>query len=863
MQRESRIPRAGGRREDKENNARGNAGVRVGERTGSPAVGSPLKKSFSFVAVKSKDAQLTPQKKSQLAASSSVHLRTPSSVKKSTPSKAIRTPDRPNTPKQKMSTPRSGHYSNTAKLYSDVPSPVGQYIRGLSPTVVSPAAQRKRKETPQLRRAASSPAIKRMDVLLDSASSRISKVVTPQKRLAHLQAERDSDAESMGGSDVEAQLVDSPSLLDSATLRVVKDASKTKHRRSTSVRDIPNQPGAETIVEYLAKVRQAFKDDQKTYQEFVALMKEIKDPHRRVNADKLASQVREMFKGHQELILGFNVFLPPSYTVEVPAAKEVDVEKPRARPSLSLSEIFRVGNSEINGVGKRENAKEVQEGPPQDQVKPQPNDGATGASELTNEKATTSASSPKSGPEELDDWYAETFSNELSEVRKSEKRVKSMRKSIEGVAKALADEQALSDANEDKSMKTADVVGSDGGEEDEIAFESTAPSSGNKASPAQEQQEICPDALSVSSVSIDDRTSEVTVPCVQFAPSFSVPENKPPLCIAPTPAKPRFKTPGSLDSQASIIERNKQDKALSVHFAPSFAVPENKPPLCIAPTPAKPKFEASGSIDSELDGLVLEELPDSPPVPRQRRSEGPFLLEHVELKKPTTTNSPPPKSILLASSPPSTSSNEEDERMLPAQVRFMMSGGGQLDLCKRKALERKLTPAVLSRKKKFDAQYALTKHHPVVPCLELQVPAQFLSSSSVRARGWLSMCAAHDGEQVDHQWKRRWVVVYNNMLFAYASKKSSIPLYAVLLDQARTTQSFNAYFEVETRVGRIFNFKAQDSTSAEAWVQSISSSDFASLVRQAKTEERKKTKKRQKASLQNEEERCNVGCVVM
>ncbi|GJZ69507.1 paired amphipathic helix protein Sin3-like protein 3, partial [Tanacetum coccineum] len=64
---------------------------------------------------------------------------------------------------------------------------------------------------------------------------------------------------------------------------------------------------------YLDKVKNVFRDKKEKYDEFLKIMKDFKS--QRINTKGVIAKVKELFKEHQELILGFNPFLPKGFEI--------------------------------------------------------------------------------------------------------------------------------------------------------------------------------------------------------------------------------------------------------------------------------------------------------------------------------------------------------------------------------------------------------------------------------------------------------------------------------------------------------------------------------------------------------------------
>ena len=70
-------------------------------------------------------------------------------------------------------------------------------------------------------------------------------------------------------------------------------------------------------VEFLDRVREMFSDLPFIYNSFLAVMKEFKD--QTITTDGVTNRVKVLFKGHPDLIQGFNLFLSPAYRIRVEA----------------------------------------------------------------------------------------------------------------------------------------------------------------------------------------------------------------------------------------------------------------------------------------------------------------------------------------------------------------------------------------------------------------------------------------------------------------------------------------------------------------------------------------------------------------
>eukprot|EP00884_Botryococcus_braunii_P021579 jgi/Botrbrau1/8104/Bobra.0230s0027.1 len=71
---------------------------------------------------------------------------------------------------------------------------------------------------------------------------------------------------------------------------------------------------------YLRDVKNKFQDNKEIYDTFLEIMKEFKA--QRINTEGVIDKVKQLFKGHRELILGFNTFLPKGYEIVMPEEPE-------------------------------------------------------------------------------------------------------------------------------------------------------------------------------------------------------------------------------------------------------------------------------------------------------------------------------------------------------------------------------------------------------------------------------------------------------------------------------------------------------------------------------------------------------------
>eukprot|EP00250_Pteridium_aquilinum_P014819 c22220_g5_i1 orf=585-4820(-) len=132
----------------------------------------------------------------------------------------------------------------------------------------------------------------------------------------------------------------------------------------------PQRLTTDDAFSYLKAVKDIFKDKKGKYDEFLEVMKDFKA--QRINTSGVITRVKELFKGHRDLILGFNTFLPKGYEITLPVeeepAKKQQVEFGQAisyvnkiktrfqhdehiyKAFLEILYMYRKGNKSINEV---------------------------------------------------------------------------------------------------------------------------------------------------------------------------------------------------------------------------------------------------------------------------------------------------------------------------------------------------------------------------------------------------------------------------------------------------------------------------------------------------------------------------------
>lgn len=74
-------------------------------------------------------------------------------------------------------------------------------------------------------------------------------------------------------------------------------------------------PKVQDALGYLERVKVTFYSQPAVYNQFLAIMKDFKSHS--INTEGVIQRVKNLFRGHKSLILGFNQFLPPGYKIDV------------------------------------------------------------------------------------------------------------------------------------------------------------------------------------------------------------------------------------------------------------------------------------------------------------------------------------------------------------------------------------------------------------------------------------------------------------------------------------------------------------------------------------------------------------------
>lgn len=130
------------------------------------------------------------------------------------------------------------------------------------------------------------------------------------------------------------------------------------------------------------------------YNDFLDIMKEFKSQS--IDTPGVIQRVSNLFKGHPELIVGFNTFLPPGYKIEVQAndqgvAFQVSVSMPSPSGNICLQQptsphhgsqiIHNMQTSTIHHITERQPVYQLSQPQQQQQTQPQTQASASMASQ--------------------------------------------------------------------------------------------------------------------------------------------------------------------------------------------------------------------------------------------------------------------------------------------------------------------------------------------------------------------------------------------------------------------------------------------------------------------------------------------------
>ena len=109
-------------------------------------------------------------------------------------------------------------------------------------------------------------------------------------------------------------------------------------------------------IKYLTEVKERFKEKPNVYNKFLDIMKKFR--MNKIDTQGVVDLVKTLFKGHKDLLLGFNTFVPSGYEIRVggPAQKKADSKKkPPSKASKKDKKPieFNQAISYVNKIKKR------------------------------------------------------------------------------------------------------------------------------------------------------------------------------------------------------------------------------------------------------------------------------------------------------------------------------------------------------------------------------------------------------------------------------------------------------------------------------------------------------------------------------
>jgi paired amphipathic helix protein Sin3a len=115
----------------------------------------------------------------------------------------------------------------------------------------------------------------------------------------------------------------------------------------------------EDALSYLDQVKFQFERQPEVYNQFLDIMKEFKS--QTIDTPGVISRVSNLFRGHTDLIEGFNTFLPPGYKIEVQENNSVHFTAPNStlstlvQPIVSLNSLNnpKSSNNPIGGPSNK------------------------------------------------------------------------------------------------------------------------------------------------------------------------------------------------------------------------------------------------------------------------------------------------------------------------------------------------------------------------------------------------------------------------------------------------------------------------------------------------------------------------------
>lgn len=105
-------------------------------------------------------------------------------------------------------------------------------------------------------------------------------------------------------------------------VNVGNGAPPPKRQNNGSTKKSPKGLTQDDALSYLREVKERFRDRKHVYDKFLEVMKDFKA--HKLDTNGVIAHVKDLFRGHRELIMGFNTFLPKGYEIEMQQTVEFD-----------------------------------------------------------------------------------------------------------------------------------------------------------------------------------------------------------------------------------------------------------------------------------------------------------------------------------------------------------------------------------------------------------------------------------------------------------------------------------------------------------------------------------------------------------
>ena len=120
----------------------------------------------------------------------------------------------------------------------------------------------------------------------------------------------------------------------SNTVNTTSATATTNQQSSAPAQQQFQRLKVEDALSYLDQVKFKFSNQPQVYNDFLDIMKEFKSQS--IDTPGVIQRVSNLFRGHPELIVGFNTFLPPGYKIEMQTNDQVNVSMPNRTTSAII-----------------------------------------------------------------------------------------------------------------------------------------------------------------------------------------------------------------------------------------------------------------------------------------------------------------------------------------------------------------------------------------------------------------------------------------------------------------------------------------------------------------------------------------------